>query len=88
MNDTWKHDMFGAEPRSLATRLTTAPAGAPKLNLGLADRALREATGEKGFSIKGASSRGNVVQVSGLAKGTTAADVEVRAFSSASPELP
>ncbi|EIW54514.1 uncharacterized protein TRAVEDRAFT_31401 [Trametes versicolor FP-101664 SS1] len=76
VNDTWKHDMFGAEPRSLATRLTTAPAGAPKLNLGLADRALREATGEKGFSIKGASSRGNVVQVSGLAKGTTAADVE------------
>lgn len=78
MNDTWKHDLYGAEPRSLSARITTAPPSAPKLNVGLADKALREAIGEKGFSIKGASSRGNVVQVAGLAKGTTAADVEVR----------
>ncbi|KAI0364145.1 hypothetical protein BV20DRAFT_956840 [Pilatotrama ljubarskyi] len=78
VNDTWKHDMFNAEPRSLSARLTNAPvAPAPKLNLGIADKALREAIGEKGgLSIKGASSRGNVVQVAGLAKGTTAADVE------------
>ncbi|KAI0645297.1 hypothetical protein C8Q79DRAFT_911692 [Trametes meyenii] len=77
VNDTWKHDMYNSEPRSLSARLTNASAAAPKLNLGMADRALREAVGEKGgLSIKGASSRGNVVQVSGLAKGTTAADVE------------
>ncbi|KAI0332935.1 hypothetical protein GY45DRAFT_1245747 [Cubamyces sp. BRFM 1775] len=77
VNDTWKHDMFNAEPRSLSARLTSAPSSAPKLNLGIADKALREAIGEKGgLSIKGASSRGNVVQVSGLARGTTAADVE------------
>lgn len=50
----------------------------PKMNLSMADRALREANGEKGLSIKGASARGNVVQVSGLAKGTTSEDVEVR----------
>lgn len=48
------------------------------MNFTGADRALREALGEKGLSIKGASSRGNVVQVGGLAKGTSAADVEVR----------
>lgn len=50
------------------------------MNLSMADRALREANGEKGLSIKGASSRGNVVQVGGLAKGTTAEDVEVSSF--------
>lgn len=48
------------------------------MNFGVADKALRDAVGDKaGLSIKGASSRGNVVQVAGLAKGTTAADVEV-----------
>lgn len=52
------------------------------MNLSLADKALREAHGEKGLSIKGASSRGNVVQVGGLAKGTTSEDVEVCSFSS------
>ncbi|KAI0629063.1 hypothetical protein C8Q77DRAFT_1066655 [Trametes polyzona] len=76
VNDTWKHDMFNSEPRSLSARLTSAPTSAPKLNLGIADKALRDAIGEKGLSIKGASSRGNVVQVAGLARGTTAADVE------------
>lgn len=49
----------------------------PKMNFTGADRALREAMGEKGLSIKGASSRGNLVEVAGLAPGTTAADVEV-----------
>lgn len=47
------------------------------MNFAGADRALRDALGEKEISIKGASSRGNVVQVSGLAPGTSAADVEV-----------
>ncbi|KAI0741152.1 hypothetical protein C8Q76DRAFT_667127 [Earliella scabrosa] len=76
VNDTWQHDMYNAD-RSLSARLTNAPVGAPKMNFGIADKALRDALGEKGgLSIKGASSRGNVVQVAGLAKGTTAADVE------------
>ncbi|KAI0918936.1 hypothetical protein AcV5_001987 [Taiwanofungus camphoratus] len=78
INGTWEHDLYngpGADPsaRPLGTRLA---AGAPKMNFTGADRALREALGEKGLSIKGASSRGNVVQVGGLAKGTSAADVE------------
>ena len=77
VNATWKHDMFHGD-RSLSARLTNAPVPAPKMNFGIADKALRDALGDKGgLSIKGASSRGNVVQVAGLAKGTTAADVEV-----------
>ena len=73
--------MFNSESRSLSARLTNTPLAAPKMNFGIADRALRDAVGDKpGLSIKGASSRGNVVQVSGLAKGTTAADVEVISF--------
>ncbi len=53
-------------------------AGAPpKVSLSLAEKALREAAGEKGLAIKGASARGNVVDVSGLADGTTSEDVEV-----------
>ncbi|CDO77027.1 hypothetical protein BN946_scf184403.g2 [Trametes cinnabarina] len=78
-NDVWKHDLFNAESRSLSARLSNASAtpAAPKVSLGIADRALREVIGDKGgLSIKGASTRGNVVQVSGLARGTTAADVE------------
>ncbi|RDX41433.1 hypothetical protein OH76DRAFT_1412122, partial [Lentinus brumalis] len=71
---TWKHDLFNSD-RSLSARLTNAPP-VPKMNFGIADKALRDALGDKGLSIKGASSRGNVVQVAGLAKGTTAADVE------------
>ncbi|KAJ3006665.1 hypothetical protein NUW54_g3848 [Trametes sanguinea] len=58
-------------------RAPPAAPAAPRLSLGIAEKAIREVTGEKGgLSIKGASSRGNVVQVSGLARGTTAADVE------------
>lgn len=70
--------MFNKEPsseRSLVARLTSTQV-VPKMNLSMADRALREANGEKGLSIKGASARGNVVQVGGLAKGTTSDDVE------------
>ena len=67
--------MYGAQ-NSLGDRLSEK-ATIPKVNLGAADRALREAHGEKGFQIKGASTRGNVVQVGGLAAGTTAEDVKV-----------
>jgi len=77
VNSTWEHDLYrgpGAES-GLAARLNNGPV-VPKTNFSGADRALREALGEKGLSIKGASTRGNVVQVGGLAKGTTAADVE------------
>ncbi|CAL1711284.1 unnamed protein product [Somion occarium] len=74
VNGTWKHDMYGAQ-NSLSARITDKPA-VPKLNMSQAERALREANGEKGLSIKGASSRGNVVQVGELAAGTTAEDVK------------
>ncbi len=63
--------------KSLSARLSN-PATPPKMNMSLAERALREANGEGGLSIKGAGSRGNVVEVSGLADGTTSDDVEVR----------
>lgn len=79
VNSTWEHDLFrgpGADSGSLSARLSSASAGVPKMNFTGADRALREALGEKGLSIKGASGRGNVVQVGGLANGTSAADVE------------
>ncbi|CCM04636.1 uncharacterized protein FIBRA_06820 [Fibroporia radiculosa] len=79
VNGTWEHDLYrgpDAEANSLGSRLSSVQTGAPKMNFTGADRALREATGEKGLSIKGASGRGNVVQVGGLASGTSAADVE------------
>ncbi|TFY53860.1 hypothetical protein EVJ58_g9206 [Rhodofomes roseus] len=79
VNGTWTHDLYqgsGARGGSLSARLSNSPANAPKMNFTTADRALREALGEKGLSIKGASSRGNVVEVAGLANGTSAADVE------------
>jgi hypothetical protein len=68
----------------LSERLSSSSSGAPKANFGIAQKALRDAVsteepGTGGLNIKGASSvkEGNVVQVSGLVKGTTAADVEV-----------
>lgn len=77
--------MFNAD-RSLGARLTNGSNNAPKMNFAGADRALRDALGEKEISIKGASSRGNVVQVSGLAPGTSAADVEVCRLPSNTPQ--
>lgn len=74
VNGTWQHDMYAAH-NPLGARLGNKERP-PKMNLSLAERALAEATGEKGISIKGASSRGNVVEVSGLADGTTSEDVE------------
>ncbi|KZT69703.1 hypothetical protein DAEQUDRAFT_756839, partial [Daedalea quercina L-15889] len=82
VNGTWTHDLYqgpgdnNARGGSLSARLSNSPASVPKMNFTGADRALREALGEKGLSIKGASSRGNVVEVAGLAPGTSAADVE------------
>jgi len=82
VNSAWSHDLFESN-RPLSERLSSSSSGAPKANFGVAQKALREAVGAEepgigGLNIKGASStkEGNVVQVSGLVKGTTAADVE------------
>jgi len=83
INSTWKHDMFhqGSESgKSLSDRLGAPPKDTPpKMNFGSVVKALNEATGsatDKELSIRGASTRGNVVEVTGLVKGTTAEDVE------------
>jgi hypothetical protein len=84
INSPWKHDMYqqGTESgKSLSDRLDAPSRDAPpKMNFGSAVKALKEATGlgaDKELSIRGASTRGNVVEVTGLVKGTTAEDVEV-----------
>ncbi|KAI0301562.1 hypothetical protein B0F90DRAFT_1718229 [Multifurca ochricompacta] len=83
INSPWKHDMYqqGSESgKSLSDRLGAPSRDAPpKMNFGSAAKALKEATGQsadKELSIRGASTRGNVVEVTGLVKGTTAEDVE------------
>ncbi|KAJ3499024.1 hypothetical protein NMY22_g19547 [Coprinellus aureogranulatus] len=74
----WSHDMFESH-NSLSARISGPPSSAPKAKLNsIAAKALKEATGaNKGdqLSIKGASAQGNVVEVKGLAPGTTAEDV-------------
>lgn len=84
INSPWKHDMYqqGSESgKSLSDRLGAPQKDTPpKMNFGSAVKALKEATGstsDKELSIRGASTRGNVVEVTGLVKGTTAEDVEV-----------
>ena len=84
INSPWKHDMYqqGSESgKSLSDRLGAPQKDAPpKMNFGSAVKALKEATGsatDKELSIRGASTRGNVIEVTGLVKGTTAEDVEV-----------
>ncbi|KAH7926968.1 hypothetical protein BV22DRAFT_1007938 [Leucogyrophana mollusca] len=76
----WSHDLFeDPDKPSLSSRLTNNAAQPRKADSLLARRALREVTGVgPQLSIKGASgsSGGNVVQVEGLVKGTTPADVE------------
>ncbi|KAG2153343.1 hypothetical protein DEU56DRAFT_774720 [Suillus clintonianus] len=78
----WSHDLYeDPEKPSLSSRLTLTPAQPRKPDSRLAQRALRDATGDGkglGLSIKGASSAplGNVVEVKGLVRGTSAADVE------------
>jgi len=75
----WSHDLY--EPHnSLSSRLNLAPT-APKANLNsIAQKAIRDATSAASrqgdsISIKGASSQGNVVEISGLVSGTTPEDV-------------
>ncbi|KIK97267.1 hypothetical protein PAXRUDRAFT_825112 [Paxillus rubicundulus Ve08.2h10] len=75
----WSHDLYeDPDKPSLSSRLTSSAAVPRKPDSLLAQRALREATAAGGISIKGASTgaNGNVVQVEGLVKGTSAADVE------------
>ncbi|KAA1470626.1 hypothetical protein DENSPDRAFT_836460 [Dentipellis sp. KUC8613] len=82
VNSTWQHDMFNdGKGKSLSARL--GPGAPRKINAGMAVRATQEAAGLVGagsrggeLSIRGASSKGNVVDVSGLVRGTTAEDVE------------
>ncbi|KAJ7668538.1 hypothetical protein DFH06DRAFT_982932 [Mycena polygramma] len=78
VDSPWAHDMFD-QHNSLSARLNVTP-GAPKANLNhaIVGKALQAATSSsEGFAIKGASvaSQGNVVEVTGLAAGTTADDV-------------
>ncbi|GLB37769.1 putative vesicle-mediated transport [Lyophyllum shimeji] len=79
VDSPWTHDLY--DNGSLSARLDVKPA-APKLGLNnVAQKALREATAaatNTQLSIKGASavsSLGNVLEVAGLATGTTAEDV-------------
>ncbi|KAF9243118.1 hypothetical protein BU15DRAFT_72318 [Melanogaster broomeanus] len=75
----WSHDLYeDPDKPSLSSRLTSSAAPPRKPDSLLIQRALREATAAGGLSIKGASTgaNGNVVQVDGLVKGTSAADVE------------
>lgn len=80
----WSHDLYeDPEKPSLSSRLTLSAAQPRKPDSRLAQRALRDAAGDskasgQGLSIKGASAvpLGNVVEVKGLVRGTTAADVE------------
>ena len=63
---------------SLSARLSdSASRQPPKINMGAAIRAVEEARGSKDIPIKGASMRGNLIEVRGLVAGTTADDVEV-----------
>jgi len=78
INSPWEHDMFlggGSQKSSLVERLSDQQKP-PKVNMGAAARALEKATGIKDISIKGASVRGNLIEVKGLVAGTTADDVE------------
>ncbi|KAF8551989.1 hypothetical protein OG21DRAFT_1466447 [Imleria badia] len=75
----WSHDLYeDPDKPSLSARLSASAAAPRKPDSVLVQRALREATSPGGISIKGASTSasGNVVQVGGLVKGTTPADVE------------
>jgi len=65
----------GSQKASLVERLSDQQKP-PKVNMGAAARALEKATGTKDISIRGASVRGNLIEVKGLVAGTTADDVE------------
>ena len=67
----------GSQKSSLVERLSDEQKP-PKVNMTAAARALEKATGGSGgVSIKGASVRGNLIEIKGLVGGTTADDVEV-----------
>ncbi|KAG9308543.1 hypothetical protein JVU11DRAFT_7232 [Chiua virens] len=75
----WSHDMYEELLKpSLSSRLSASASTPRKPDSSLVQRAIREATAAGGISIKGASAsgNGNVVEVEGLVKGTTPADVE------------
>ncbi|KAF8070776.1 hypothetical protein FPV67DRAFT_1488687 [Lyophyllum atratum] len=77
VDSPWAHDLY--DSGSLSARLDVKPS-APRLGLNtITQKALRDAISPNAqLSIKGAStasSAGNVVEVSGLAAGTTAEDV-------------
>lgn len=71
----------GSQKSSLVDRLSDEQKP-PKVNMTAAARALEKATGNGGVSIKGASVRGNLIEIKGLVGGTTADDVEVSSRSS------
>jgi hypothetical protein len=76
----WSHDLYeDPDKPSLSARLSASAAAPRKPDSILVQRAIRDATAAGGISIKGASTsvNGNVVEVDGLVKGTTPADVEV-----------
>ena len=81
-DNVWKHDLYKGPGKTLGSRLAIASANPGAVNL--ATQAIRQAMGttissrgDAALSIKGAAVGSNVVQVDNLAKGTTAADVEV-----------
>ena len=74
----------GSQKSSLAERLSDQQTP-PKVNSIAFMRAMEKATGTKDISIRGASVRGNLIEVKGLVAGTTADDVEVGSFNSRSP---
>jgi len=74
---TWTHDLYESH-NSLSARISGAPTPPKPVLNNIAQKALKEATATlkstESLSIKGAS-QGNVVEVKGLAPGTTAEDV-------------
>lgn len=78
VDSPWSHDLYESH-NSLSARLSNHPI-VPKTNFSnIAQKAIKDATGvtrlDSNLSIKGASSQGNVVEVSGLVTGTTPEDV-------------
>ncbi|PBK74166.1 hypothetical protein ARMSODRAFT_971435 [Armillaria solidipes] len=74
VDSQWGHDMYESE-NNLSARLGVQPV-APRVNFGPARKFVEKAAGisSSELSIKGAS-QNNVVEVTGLVKGTTAEDV-------------
>ncbi|KAK0212508.1 hypothetical protein DFS33DRAFT_1269292 [Desarmillaria ectypa] len=74
IDSQWGHDMYESE-NNLSARLGVQPV-APRVNFGPARKFVEQAAGisSSELSIKGAS-QNNVIEVTGLVKGTTAEDV-------------